>query len=56
MSAQEPQQTTAEPLWLDLVREKVEGLRYGVIELIVHDGEVTQIDTTEKTRVPKARE
>ena len=42
---------TAIPEWLDVVREKVEGLRYGVIQLVVHDGRVTQIDRTEKTRL-----
>lgn len=39
------------PDWIALVREKVEGLRYGVVQLIVHDGRVTQIERTEKTRL-----
>lgn len=39
------------PDWLRLVQEKVESLRYGVVQLIVHDGRVTQIERTEKTRV-----
>ena len=39
------------PDWLRLVREKVEKLRYGVVQLIVHDGRVTQIECTEKTRL-----
>jgi hypothetical protein len=43
------------PPWYELVRERIARVRYGVIELIVHDGEVTQIETTEKTRVPRAR-
>lgn len=42
----------AEPDWLAIVREKVEGLRYGVVQLVVHDGRVTQIERTEKTRLP----
>jgi hypothetical protein len=42
----------ATPDWLALVREKVEGLRYGVVQLTVHDGRVTQIERTEKTRLP----
>jgi hypothetical protein len=41
----------AQPDWLALVREKVEGLRYGVVQLVVHDGRVTQIERTEKTRI-----
>jgi hypothetical protein len=40
------------PDWIALVREKVESLRYGVVQLIVHDGRVTQIERTEKTRLP----
>jgi hypothetical protein len=46
----------ATPDWIALVREKVEGLRYGVVQLIVHDGRVTQIERTEKTRLPATRE
>ena len=42
---------TAHPDWIALVREKVEGLRYGVVQLVVHDGRVTQIERTEKTRL-----
>ncbi len=42
------------PDWLALVREKVEGLRYGVVQLVVHDGRVTQIERTKKTRLPGA--
>ena len=44
----------APPEWLALVREKVEKLRYGVVQLIVHDGRVTQIECTEKTRLSGA--
>ena len=44
------------PDWLALVREKVEGLRYGVVQLVVHDGRVTQIERTEKTRLPSTRD
>lgn len=42
------------PDWVALVREKVEGLRYGVVQLVVHDGRVTQIERTEKTRLAPA--
>jgi hypothetical protein len=44
------------PDWIALVREKVEGLRYGVVQLVVHDGRVTQIERTEKTRLPATRD
>lgn len=40
------------PDWLRIVQDKVESLRYGVVQLVVHDGRVTQIERTEKTRLP----
>jgi hypothetical protein len=46
--------SSATPDWIALVREKVESLRYGVVQLVVHDGRVTQIERTEKTRLPAA--
>lgn len=41
-----------QPDWLAIVRTKVEGLRFGVVQIVVHDGKVTQIERTEKTRLP----
>jgi hypothetical protein len=41
----------AEPEWLALVRAQVRSLRYGVVQLVIHDGRVTQIERTEKTRL-----
>ena len=48
----------ANPDWLRVVQQKVESLRYGVVQLVVHDGRVTQIERTEKTRItqPGGRE
>jgi hypothetical protein len=42
------------PDWLRVVQQKVESLRYGVVQLVVHDGRVTQIERTEKTRLSSA--
>jgi hypothetical protein len=47
--------TPSVPDWLALVREKVERLRFGVVQLVVHDGRVTQVECTEKTRLAPAR-
>lgn len=47
--------TDSQPDWLHIVREKVESLRYGVVQLVVHDGRVTQIERTEKTRIAGQR-
>ena len=46
-----PAKTDIPPDWLRVVQEKVETLRYGVVQLVVHDGRVTQIERTEKTRI-----
>ncbi|HSY54073.1 MAG TPA: YezD family protein [Opitutaceae bacterium] len=46
----------ASPDWIELVRQKVESLRFGVVQLVVHDGRVTQIERTEKTRLPASRD
>jgi len=46
--------SAAEPTWLALVREKVEGVNYGVVQIVVHDRKVTQIERTEKTRIGPA--
>lgn len=45
-----------QPEWLRVVQEKVESLRFGVVQLVVHDGKVTQIERTEKTRLQGPRE
>ncbi len=34
-----------------MVREKVESLRFGVVQIVVHDSRVTLIERTEKTRL-----
>ena len=50
-----PQPTAPEPEWLAVVREKVESLRYGFVQIVVHDRKVTQIERTEKTRLEASR-
>lgn len=42
--------------WLELVRQKVESLRFGVVQIVVHDSKVTQIERTEKTRLQSAKD
>jgi hypothetical protein len=39
--------------WLEIVRQQVGSLRYGVVEIIVHDSRVTQIEKTERLRLDK---
>ena len=41
--------------WLELVRAKVQSLRFGVVQIVVHDSKVTQIERTEKTRLQSVK-
>ena len=45
---------TESPEWLDLVRQQVGSLRYGVVEIVVHDSRVIQIEKTERVRLDKS--
>ncbi len=48
--------TGGEPsAWLDVVQKEVGSLRFGVVQIIVHDSEVVQIERTEKIRFDNAR-
>ena len=42
---------TLEP-WMEIVRRKVAHMRYGSVQITIHDGRVTQVEATEKTRLP----
>ena len=39
--------------WLETVRRQVASLRYGVVEIVVHDSRVTQIEKTERVRLDR---
>lgn len=41
--------------WLEVVRRQVGSLHYGVVQIVVHDSQVTQIEKTERVRLDKAR-
>jgi hypothetical protein len=41
--------------WLEVVRRQVDSLRYGTVEIVVHDSQVTQIEKTERVRLDKPR-
>lgn len=44
------------PDWLEVVRSQAGNLRYGSIQITVHDGRVTQIESVERTRFTTGRE
>ena len=46
----DPKQASAD--WLELVPQKVQSLRFGVVQIVVHDSKVAQIERTEKIRLP----
>ncbi len=37
--------------WLDLVQQQVRSLKFGVVQIVVHDSRITQIDRTERLRL-----
>ena len=41
--------------WQEVVRQQVGSLRYGVVQIVVHDSQVTQIEKTERVRLDKPR-
>ena len=42
-----------QPDWLAVVRQQVGSLNYGVVQIVVHDSQVTQIEKTERVRLDK---
>lgn len=37
--------------WLEVVRNKVSTIRFGSVQITVHEGRVTQVEAIEKTRI-----
>jgi hypothetical protein len=50
-----PEQRTSAD-WLEVVKRQVGNLRYGSVQITVHDGKVTQVESIEKTRFITAKE
>jgi hypothetical protein len=43
------------PDWLEVVQRQVGSLSYGVVQIVIHDSQVTQIEKTERVRLDKPR-
>ena len=43
-----------DPEWLRLVRQQVSALRFGVVQITVHDGKVVLIERTDRLRFDKS--
>jgi hypothetical protein len=41
--------------WEEIVRHHVESLRFGVVQIVVHENRVVQIERTEKVRLDRER-
>ncbi len=46
-----PPNDSSEP-WIEIVRQKLASMRFGSIQLVVHEGRVTQVESLERTRIP----
>lgn len=42
--------------WFNIVRTKADSIRFGTIQVVIHDGKITQIESTEKTRLENRAE
>jgi hypothetical protein len=56
MNTDQSTAATNKELWEQIVSQRIGRLRFGVIQLVVHEGRVTQVETTEKTRLPAANQ
>jgi hypothetical protein len=45
-----------EPNWLQLVRKQVESLKFGTVQITVHDSQVTEVMRAEKVRLERAKQ
>lgn len=37
-------------VWVERIKQILDGLEYGSVQIVVHDGKITQIDKTERKR------
>lgn len=49
-ASQPLEETAAAAPWVAVVTEKVKSMRYGIVQIVVHDSKVVQIERTERTR------
>jgi hypothetical protein len=38
--------------WLATVQNRVHAIQFGLVQITIHEGRVTQVDATEKLRIP----
>ena len=56
-SAQKPSaaKNEVEPKWLQLVRKQIESLKFGTVQVTVHDSQVTEVSRVEKVRLERTK-
>ena len=37
-------------LWLERIKNNIQGLRFGTVQITIHEGKIVQIDRTERSR------
>ena len=47
--------TMTHPDWLSLVNRYADSIRFGAIQIIIHEGNVVQVERTEKVRFDKSK-
>ena len=50
-----PRTKQADADWVRIVRQHVEPLNYGSVEIVIQDSRIVQIDKTQRWRLPKSR-
>ncbi len=48
-----PQINAKNAEWLQIIKQHIEPLNYGSVEIVVHDSRIVQIDTTQRWRLPE---
>jgi hypothetical protein len=48
-----PEGTEQLPAWLQLVRDQVRSLKFGTVQITIHDSRVVQVERVEKQRFDK---
>ncbi|ALS23388.1 MULTISPECIES: YezD family protein [Paenibacillus] len=41
--------------WLERIKEQVTGIQYGTVQITIHNGQIVQIDRTERSRYDVAK-
>ena len=42
---------TSQPVWIDVVEQRIKNLQYGSIQIVVHNSRVVEVDVIEKARL-----